>query len=94
MDNLTEKDEKEFFTDLGSQIKQARQNLEWDIEDLSEITGFSKIKLNSIEKGVEKRLLRLQFKDILKLCFALNKKPILKLENIPLQNSENNLVKI
>lgn len=90
MDNLTKSSEKEFFQNFGNQIKQARQQLEWEIEDLSEITGFSKIKLCSIEKGVEKRLLRLHFNDVLKLCSVLNKKLVLKLENLSLtDNSEN-----
>lgn len=81
MDDLTESYDKEFFQNFGSQIKEARQNLEWEIEDLSEITGFSKIKLCSIEKGVEKKLLRIYFKDMLKLCLALDKKVQITLVN-------------
>lgn len=44
------------------------------LEDLSEISGFSKIKLTSIEGGGENQLLRLQIGNLLNLCQQLNRK--------------------
>ena len=56
---ITDIYKKDFFLDFGKQISQTRQRQGLDIDDVSEMTGMSKIKIKSIEKGCEERLLRL-----------------------------------
>lgn len=72
--------QKEFFQNLGKLFATARKEAELDIDDISEMTGFSKIKVKSIEKGVEKRLLNIRLRSLLIFCQALNKKIIIRLE--------------
>ena len=51
----------------------------WDIDDVSEMTGISKIK----EKGCEERLLRLPLSCLLNICYALDKKLVISLQDMP-----------
>ena len=51
----------------------------WDIDDVSEMTGMSKIK----EKGCEERLLRLPLSCPLNICYALDKKLVISLQDMP-----------
>jgi len=55
----------------------------WDIDDVSEMTGMSKIKIMSIEKGCEERLLRLPLSCPLNICYALDKKLVISLQDMP-----------
>ena len=48
---ITDIYKKNFFLDFGKQISQTRQRQGLDIDDVSEMTGMSKIKIKSIEKG-------------------------------------------
>ncbi len=38
---------------IGQQIKQLRLKYGWNVEDISEMTGFSRSTISSIEKGAE-----------------------------------------
>ena len=51
---ITDIYKKDFFLDFGKQISQTRQRQGLDIDDVSEMTGMSKIKIKSIEKAVKK----------------------------------------
>ena len=60
----------------------------WDIDDVSEMTGISKIK----EKGCEERLLRLPLSCLLNICYALDKKLVIFLQDMPAEkNIDKNL---
>ena len=70
---ITDIYKKDFFLDFGKQISQTRQRQGLDIDDVSEMTGMSKIKIKSIEKGCEERLLRLPLSCLLNICYALTR---------------------
>ena len=78
---ITDIYKKDFFLDFGKQISQTRQRQGLDIDDVSEMTGMSKIK--SIEKGCEERLLRLPLSCLLNICYALDKKLVISLQDMP-----------
>lgn len=60
----------------------------WDIDDVSEMTGISKIK----EKGCEERLLRLPLSCPLNICYALDKKPVITLLDMPAEKDIDKLL--
>ena len=76
---ITDIYKKDFFLDFGKQISQTRQWQGLDIDDVSEMTGISKIK----EKGCEERLLRLPLSCLLNICYALDKKLVISLQDMP-----------
>ena len=76
---ITDIYKKDFFLDFGKQISQTRQRQGLDIDDVSEMTGISKIK----EKGCEERLLRLPLSCLLNICYALDKKLVISLQDMP-----------
>ena len=45
---ITDIYKKDFFLDFGKQISQSRQRQGLDIDDVSEMTGMSKIKIKRI----------------------------------------------
>ena len=81
---ITDIYKKDFFLDFGKQISQTRQRQGLDIDDVSEMTGMSKIKIKSIEKGCEERLLRLPLSCLPNICYALDKKLVISLQDIDL----------
>ena len=83
---------KDFFLDFGKQISQTRQRQGLDIDDVSEMTGMSKIKIKSIEKGCEERLLRLPLSCLLNICYALDKKLVISLQDMPTEKGIDNLL--
>ena len=64
----------------------------WDIDDVSEMTGMSKIKIKSIEKGCEERLLRLPLSCLLNICYALDKKLVISLQDMPAEKGIDKLL--
>ena len=64
----------------------------WDIDDISEMTGMSKIKIKSIEKGCEERLLRLSLSCLLNICYALDKKLVITLQDMPAEKDIDKLL--
>ncbi len=60
----------------------------WNIDDVSEMTGISKIK----EKGCEERLLRLPLSCLLNICYALDKKPVITLLDMPAEKDIDKLL--
>ena len=85
---ITDIYKKDFFLDFGKQISQTRQRQGLDIDDVSEMTGISKIK----EKGCEERLLRLPLSCLLNICYALDKKLVISLQDMPAEkNIDKNL---
>ena len=89
---ITDIYKKDFFLDFGKQISQTRQWQGLDIDDVSEMTGMSKIKIKSIEKGCEERLLRLPLSCLLNICYALDKKPVITLLDMPAEKDIDKLL--
>ena len=89
---ITDIYKKEFFLDFGKQISQIRLRQGLDIDDVSEMTGMSKIKIKSIEKGCEERLLRLPLGCLLNICYALDTKLVITLQDMPTERSLDKLL--
>ena len=90
---ITDIYKKDFFSGLRKTDftnKAAARGL--DIDDVSEMTGMSKIKIKSIEKGCEERLLRLPLSCLLNICYALDKKLVISLQDMPTEKGIDKLL--
>ncbi len=72
-----------YFKDIGKKLSYFRQAAGYEAKDLSEITGFSVNKINSLENGESSRLQKVRFENLFRLCFCMGKKVIISFEDLP-----------
>ena len=75
--------DNDYFKEIGKKLSCFRQASGYEVKDLSEVTGFSVNKINSLENGESNRLQKVRFENLFRLCFCLGKKVVISFEDLP-----------
>lgn len=72
-----------YFNEIGRQLTQFREDLNYSLKDISDISGFSVFKLTNIEQGEDKSFLKVNLHSFFVLCSYLRKKIVITFEDLP-----------